>query len=231
MLAQLIRKSIFRFKQLHLAPGLGLLRKVYWRAQGMQIARGTRFSSLEVTWPHKVSLGERCSLEHDVYFHAAGPYSEGVSIQLGAGCFIGNGCEFNISHRLTIGENSLVAAGTRFIDHNHGIALGTPIKQQPETSGPISVGPDVWIGANSLILQGVTIGEGAVVAAGSVVTHSVPPFTVVAGVPARALRDRREPRGAGVELAARIANAITAARSSGQNAGSFATPDKTAWVN
>ncbi len=212
MFARLTRKTIFRFKQLHLARGLCFLRKLYWRTQGMRIGRGAKFSSLEVTWPHKVSLGPNCSLEHGIYLNAAGPYSEGVSIQLGAGCFIGNGCEFNISHRLTIGENALIAAGARFIDHNHGIALGAPIKGQPETSAPITVGPDVWIGANALILQGVSIGEGAVVAAGSVVTRSVPAFTIVAGAPARPVRDRREPRGTGTELIASLTNALTAAR-------------------
>lgn len=212
MLAQLTRKSIFRLKHRHLARGVCFLRGLFWRAQGMQIGRGAKFSSLQVTWPHKVSLGAECSLEHGVYLNAAGPYSEGVSMHFGAGCFIGNGCEFNISHRLTVGENSLIAAGTRFIDHNHGIALGAPMKHQPETAAPITVGSDVWIGANSLILQGVTIGEGAVVAAGAVVTHSVAPFTVVAGCPARPLRDRREPRHTGVELAAEIAGAIAAAR-------------------
>ena len=210
MLARITRKTIFRFKQLHLARGLCFLRKMYWGFQGMQIGRGSKFSTLEVTWPHKVALGENCSLEHDIYLNAAGPYSEGVSIQLGAGCFVGKGCEFNISHRLTVGENTLIAAGSRFIDHNHGIAAGAPIKQQPETSAPITVGPDVWIGANSLILQGVTIGEGAVIAAGSVVTHSVQAFTVVAGCPARPLRDRREPRGVGAELVANLANALAA---------------------
>ena len=210
MLARLTRKTIFRIKQLHLARGLCFLRSLYWGAQGMQIGRGSKFSTLAVTWPHKVSLGANCSLEHDIYLNAAGPYSEGVSIQLGAGCFVGKGCEFNISHRLTVGENTLIAAGSRFIDHNHGIAAGAPIKQQPETSAPITIGPDVWIGANSLILQGVTIGEGAVVAAGSVVTHSVPAFTVVAGCLARPMRDRREPRGVGAELVANLANALAA---------------------
>ncbi len=208
MFAKITRKTIFRIKQLHLSRGLCFLRKAYWGLQGMEIGRGSRFSTLEVTWPHKVSLGENCSLEHDIYLNAAGAYSDGVSIQLGAGCFVGNGCEFNISHRLTVGENTLIAAGTRFIDHNHGIAAGAPIKHQPETSAPITVGPDVWIGANSLILQGVTIGEGAVVAAGSVVTHSVPAFTVVAGCPARPMRNRREPRGVGAELVANLANAL-----------------------
>ena len=55
---------------------------------------------------------------------------------------------------------------------------------------PIVIGDRVWIGMNATVLGGVTIGEGAVVAAGSVVTKDVPPFTVVGGVPARPIKDR-----------------------------------------
>ncbi len=173
----------------------------------MHIGRAVRFSRLEVTWPHKISIGDRCSLEHDTYLNAAGPYSEGVSIDIGEGCFIGTGCEFNITSRLTIGRCSLIAAGTRIIDHNHGTLCGLPMKDQPETAAPITIGDDVWIGANCIILQGVTIGEGAIVAAGSVVTRSVAPYTVVAGCPARPKRDRRESRAVGAQLVASLPRA------------------------
>ena len=164
----------------------------------MHIGRDVRFSKMEVTWPHKVYLGDRCSLEHGAYLNAAGGYSEGVSIVIGEGCFIGTGCEFNITSRLTIGRCTLIGAGTRIIDHNHGTAGDCYIKDQPETSAPVTIGEDVWIGANAVILEGVTIGDGAVVAAGSVVTRSVAPNTVVAGCPARPkrLRDQSLPVGA-----------------------------------
>ncbi len=200
MFKRFVRKAFFRAKQHHVAAAACVLRSLYWRAQGMQIGRGVRFSSLDVTWPHKVRLGDRCSLEHGIYFNAAGPYTEGVSIHIGEGCFVGTGCEFNITAGITLGTNSLVAAGSRFVDHNHGTARGTPIKYQDETAAPITIGPDVWIGANCLILQGVVIGEGAVVAAGSVVTRAVAPYTVVAGCPARPVRVRREPGLLGPEL-------------------------------
>lgn len=194
MFKRIARKTFFRIKQIYIARSLCAVRTLYWRVQGMRIGRGARFSSLDVTWPHKVSLGDRCSLEHGIYLNAAGPYTEGVSIEIGEGCFIGTGCEFNVTSRLTIGRCCLIAAGTRFIDHNHGTVCDAFMKDQPETTGPIIIGPDVWIGANALILQGVTIGEGAVVAAGSVVTRSVAPYAVVAGCPARLLRDRRTTR-------------------------------------
>jgi acetyltransferase-like isoleucine patch superfamily enzyme len=75
-------------------------------------------------------------------------------------------------------------------------SLGTPMslipesRKDPRRSGGIIIEDDVWIGANTTILKGVTIGRGAVVAAGSVVTRSVPPFHVVSGVPARVMRER-----------------------------------------
>jgi acetyltransferase-like isoleucine patch superfamily enzyme len=61
---------------------------------------------------------------------------------------------------------------------------------QPWSKGDVVIGNDVWIGRGAKILGGVTIGDGAVVAAWSVVTRSIPPYTIVAGVPARALRQR-----------------------------------------
>ena len=192
MLSRLFLKACFRLRQRYLFRVACTLRTAFWRAQGMHIGRDVRFSKLEVTWPHKISLGDGCSLEHATYLNAAGPYSEGVSISIGEGVFIGTGCEFNITGGLTIGRCSLVAAGTRIIDHNHGTAADAYIKNQPETSAPVRIGEDVWIGANAVILQGVTIGDGAIVAAGSVVTRSVAPYTVVAGCPARPKRDRRE---------------------------------------
>lgn len=58
------------------------------------------------------------------------------------------------------------------------------------TKGPITIGDDVWIGMNSIILSGVTVGQGAVIAAGSVVTKDIPPYAIVAGAPAKVIRYR-----------------------------------------
>ncbi len=204
MPTRFLYKAFYRLRQRHLFRLVYALRAGFWRAQGMQIGRDVRFSRMEVTWPHKISLGDRCSLEHGTYLNAAGPYSDGVSIRIGEGCFIGTGCEFNITSGLTIGRNSLIAAGTRIIDHNHGTLSDTYMKLQPETAAAITLGEDVWIGANAVILQGVSIGDGAVVAAGSVVTRSVAPFMVVAGSPARPKRDRRVDRTVGAHLVASL---------------------------
>ena len=188
--SDLLQKILFGIRRHYLPLTLSALRAVYWRTLGMAVGPGARLGQMVVTWPHKISLGERCSLEHGIYFNAAGGYSAGVAISVGAGTFIGSGCEFNAIESIRIGQNCLIASGSRFIDHNHGTELGTPMKLQPEVSAPIVLGSDVWVGANCVVLKGVTIGDGAIVAAGSIVTKPVDPYTIVGGAPAKLIRVR-----------------------------------------
>lgn len=210
MLRRLFLKAVYRFRHRYLNGLFCSFRKAYWRVQGMHIGRSTTFTRMEVRWPHKVFLGDRVSLEHDVYFNDPGPYSEDFSIRIGDGTFIGTGCEFNISTGLTIGAACLIAAGSRFVDHNHGTATSAIMKGQAETAAPIVLGADVWIGANTVVLKGVTIGDGAIVAAGSVVTRSVEPYSIVAGTPARRLRERAP--GEPVPASLQIVSAVAAER-------------------
>lgn len=186
----LIDRVIFRIRR-HITPlMMSALRRCYWCALGMKIGPQVRLSRMTVTWPRRIQLRRACSLEHDVYFNVAGGYAPDVAVELGEGTFVGSGCEFNAIERISVGRNCLIASGTRFIDHNHGNETGMPMKLQKENSAPIIVGDDVWIGANCILLKGVTIGDGAIVAAGSVVNKSVEPYVVVAGVPARVIRSR-----------------------------------------
>jgi acetyltransferase-like isoleucine patch superfamily enzyme len=190
MTSQMLPKLIFRVRRHYMVLALSSIRILYWRMLGMTIGPGTRLSSLKVTWPHKVLLGPRCSLEHSIYFNVPGGYTEGIAISIGDGTFVGTGCEFNVVSKLTIGPRSLIAAGCRFIDHDHGMAPGTLMIDQPESCAGITIGKGVWIGVECVVLKGVTIGDGAVIAAGSVVTKSVPENAIYAGVPARLIRQR-----------------------------------------
>ena len=190
MESALLQKVIFGIRRHYLPLTLSAFRAFYWRALGMGVGPDVRLGKLVVTWPHKILLEERCSLEPGIYLNAAGGYSAGRMITVGAGTFIGSGCEFNAIESIRIGPNCMIASGSRFIDHNHGIELGTPIKLQPEVSEPIVLGSDVWIGVNSVVLKGVTIGDGAIVAAGSIVTKPVDPYTIVGGAPAKLIRAR-----------------------------------------
>lgn len=86
---------------------------------------------------------------------------------------------------LRIGSRVLIAANVTITTRAHPVELP---RWGVTTDAPIEIGDDVWIGAGAVILPGVTIGSGSVVAAGAVVTASVDPFTVVAGVPARPIK-------------------------------------------
>jgi acetyltransferase-like isoleucine patch superfamily enzyme len=106
--------------------------------------------------------------------------------------FIGRGTEFNIRDRLQVGDDCLIASGCTFIDGDHGRVPGVPMNAQAPVTAPIVLERNVWIGAQCVILKGVTIGEGSVVGAGSVVTKSVPPGETWAGVPAKRLPNTSE---------------------------------------
>ncbi|MEO7913368.1 MAG: acyltransferase [Roseiflexaceae bacterium] len=96
--------------------------------------------------------------------------------------------------QVTLGDGVRVGAHSSLLGFNHTFALlDRPVYQQPMSSRGITVGDDVWIGSHVVVVDGVTIGEHSVIGAGAVVTRDVPPYSVVAGNPAKVLRDRRAP--------------------------------------
>ena len=113
-------------------------------------------------------------------------YSDfGKNIRLGERVFINSWCRFQDQGGVTIGDDCLIGHNTVFASLNHDL---DPARRADMIPAPIVVGRNVWIGSNSTILSGVTIGENAVVAAASVVTKDVPANSVVAGSPARVVR-------------------------------------------
>ena len=117
--------------------------------------------------------------------------SAGGSVVIGDRSGIGDYCSLFGQGGLTIGDDVMLASGVRILTAEHVTdRLDVPIRVQGETHAPTVLEDDVWIGANAVVLAGVRIGRGAIVAAGAVVTHDVAPYAVVAGVPARALKQR-----------------------------------------
>lgn len=109
----------------------------------------------------------------------------GKNITVGKNVFINACCHFQDQGGITLGDNCLVGHNVVFATLNHGFA---PEERQSMLPAPIVVGRNVWIGSNSTILQGVTIGDNSIIAAGSVVTKDVPANAIVADVPARFIR-------------------------------------------
>lgn len=110
----------------------------------------------------------------------------GKNINIGKNVFINACCHFQDHGGVTLGDDCLVGHNVVFATLNHGIA---PEHRAAMYPAPIVVGKNVWIGSNSTILQGVTIGDNAIIAAGSVVTKDVEANTIVGGIPAKFIRN------------------------------------------
>ncbi len=113
----------------------------------------------------------------------------GKNIKIGKNVFINACCKFQDQGGIVIGNGVLIGHNVTLATLNHD---ERPDYRQNIYPKPIKIGDNVWIGSNATILQGITIGNGAIVGANSVVTHDVPENTIVAGVPARIIRKVKE---------------------------------------
>src|SRR5437879_6922977 len=119
---------------------------------------------------------------------AAEPESE-PSVITGANVFVGRNTYLGAWRRISIGSDTLIGAYCYIISGNHRFAApDLPVRMQGYEGGPITIGRNVWFGAHIIVLPGVTVGDNAVIGAGSVVTSSIPEAEIWAGVPARRIR-------------------------------------------
>lgn len=109
----------------------------------------------------------------------------GINLHFGKDVFVNAGCSFQDQGGIWIGNRALIGHNVVFASLNHDENPADRATLHPKS---IRVGDDVWIGSSAVILQGVTIGEGAIVAAGAIVTKDVPARHIVAGNPARVIR-------------------------------------------
>jgi acetyltransferase-like isoleucine patch superfamily enzyme len=130
------------------------------RGSGLQIGR-----RVELQHPEGIEIGTDVTLNNDVFLAGDGG--------------------------ITIGDNVLIGPSVQIysLGHNYQDSSRT-IRSQGYSYAAVRIGSDVWLGAGSIVLMGVTIGSGAVVAAGAVVTGDVASFSIVAGVPAKAIGQR-----------------------------------------
>jgi acetyltransferase-like isoleucine patch superfamily enzyme len=213
---KLLRFELIQFFFSGLPGALGfVLRKVFYRALLQGMGKGVVLGrNITLRHPHKIFLGANCFIDDNVVLDAKGEENQGL--QVGENVYIGRntilsckeGSIFiddysNISANCSLlseteirlgkycflaGHCYLVAGGNHKFDD-----VSTPIMFQPSFSkGGIVIADDVWLGAGVIVLDGVRIGLGTVVGAGSVVTRSLPEYSVAVGRPAERIRDRRE---------------------------------------
>jgi acetyltransferase-like isoleucine patch superfamily enzyme len=130
-------------------------------------------------------------------------FAYGGRIVIGEDCYVGMGTRIWSGESVSIGNNVLISHNVTIIDTNsheidhhertdgyqYIIAKGHPRNKGSIVTSPITVMDYAWIGFNAIVLKGVVVGEGSIVAAGSVVTRDVPPWTIVAGNPARVVKE------------------------------------------
>lgn len=118
--------------------------------------------------------------------------NEKAVIEIGARTTIGYHNFLFASNRIKIGDDCLIAPFVYIVDSNHQTRRGQLINQQPNETAPIEIGNGVWIASNVTILKGVKIGDGAVIAANSVVNRDIPAFEIHGGSPARKIDERKD---------------------------------------
>jgi galactoside O-acetyltransferase len=164
------------------------LRRVAYRSF---MAGGGRFdleAGVRIDGLSNLSIGEGTCIESDCTL-----LCPGAPMTLGTGCYLNRNVRLgsNGSASFTMGDNVMIGPNVVMDTSRHNDArIDIPMKAQGLSYAPIIIGDDVWIGANVVITCGITVGRGSIVGAGAVVTRDVPPYSMVAGVPARVIRQR-----------------------------------------
>jgi acetyltransferase-like isoleucine patch superfamily enzyme len=128
-----------------------------------------------------LDAGTKLYVDYGAMILAAGPMTLGSNVYFGCGSYAdGLG-------GLHIGDDARIGPGVKIIAFNHSLTFG-----EPDTMVGITIGKRAWLGANAVVLDGVTIGDDVVIAAGAVVRSDIPSGALAGGVPARILRGAKE---------------------------------------
>ncbi|PAV28216.1 acetyltransferase [Virgibacillus profundi] len=167
-------------KELH-----GLLTQCSFKAQRITMELNTSYHSKEEIVEIFRTLTDS---EVDASFMCFPPFYTdfGKNTTIGKNVFFNTGCSFQDRGGIYIGDGSLLGMNVTIATLNHGMSLET---RNTTYAAAVTLGKNTWIGSNATILPGVTIGDNAVVAAGAVVTKDVPENSVVAGVPAKVVKE------------------------------------------
>jgi acetyltransferase-like isoleucine patch superfamily enzyme len=196
------------------ALGLWLRGRLYRRLLG-SVGRNVLFGrNLTLRHPHKIHVGDDVVVDDNCMLDAKG--SSNTGIVLGDGVFVGRNsilvckdgdieigrrvnisyfCEIFSSNRVRVGDNTLIAAYCYLMSGgSYDFESSVPMADQEVfgSVGPLEIGPDCWLGAKTVVLDGASIGAGSVVGAGAVVNRPIPPRSVAVGLPARVVRTLAE---------------------------------------
>lgn len=183
---------------------LKYIQSKYYRRQLLAIGRKSGFDTVKKLYGGKyISIGNYTGFNHDLTLTAWDRFNAASGVQIFTPEIkIGNYCNFgaynhiSACNSISIGNGVLTGKWVTIVDNSHGDTDFETLQIRPlcrkiVSKGPVIIGNNVWIGDKATILPNVTIGEGAVIAANSVVTKNVPAYSVVAGIPAKVIRTNK----------------------------------------
>lgn len=172
--------------------------KCYCRQYGKRLRTGVFIHWVE--GKGDIIVGDNVWIDGKCTIGFARRFADRPRLEIGDNTGIGNGCAFTVARRIRIGNNCMLSGHVVIVDSNsHRTDVAARLANLPPSDDEVRevvIGDCVWIGAHVLIFPGVRIGDGAVVSAGSVVRNHVPPYSVVAGNPARVVFRLKPPGNA-----------------------------------
>ena len=155
---------------------------------------GLMVKPLKITGQQYIHIGRFVKIYENARIECYGMFKEQVlnpKLVINNGVIINNNFTALIADECSIGENTIIAHNVSIINENHGtdLTIGAPFHEQDLVTKPIRIGKNCWIGCNAVLISGASLGDNCIVGAGSVVNKSFPSNTMIAGVPARIIKE------------------------------------------
>lgn len=163
-------------------------KKKFYHGKTLQIGTNVNINCLS---RKGIYIGENVTIKDNTIIECTGVFNElGETLVIGNNVGIAQGCFIQVRGKVIIGNDVIMGPGVMIFSENHNYENSNIlIRNQGTNRKGILIKDNVWIGANSKILDGVTLEENSVVAAGSVVTKSFPPNSIIAGIPAKKIKN------------------------------------------
>lgn len=171
------------------ASFMSRIRIFFFALLGMEIGSGNRFEAGRFRRANQIRIGNNNAFTEDFKLWPLDEAFNGKRIVIGNGNYFNKGLMIDACGQIVIGDKNMFGPDVYIADSNHTFGPDLSPGDHPMKQGVVRIGNNCWIGAKAIILKDVVLGDNCVVAAGAVVTKSFPAGSVVAGVPAKVIKN------------------------------------------
>jgi maltose O-acetyltransferase len=164
------------------------IRIAMYKAFGLTIGHTNRFEKGRMRRCKNIEIGSNNAFTEGYFIWPIDTDGDDIRIKIGNNCYFNRNVMIDACNSIEIGNYTMIGPDTYITDSNHTFGHGLAPSQQPMNKGSVKIGNNCWIGAKAVILKDVELGDYCVVAAGSVVSHSFPEGSLIAGYPARLIK-------------------------------------------